>query len=1091
MPVNFSGLTSTTRLEVLRLTGLMDSPAEASFDRLTRLAARLLHAPVALVSLVDDCRQFFKSAVGLPEPWASARETPLSHSFCQYVVRTSRPLIVADAREHPLVRENLAIADLGVIAYLGIPLVTSEGEVLGSFCAIDGQVRCWAPDDVETMTDLAASVAAEIELRRDVRRLATQEGELRTNQRFIQNIIEATPAILYVFGLQEKRTLWTNGRVKAVLGYPDHTLLDLDELKVLEMIHPEDVPNFVCSLDNVEMLADGDVRDSEYRMRHADGSWRWLHNRTVVSRRDDSGVPDRVLGFVEDVTAKKQAEGLARRMFEISSDAHLIFHERDGILDCNEAAVRMLGHREKREILSHHPAEFSPEFQPCGRRSMDLAVEKTTAARRDGHHQFDWVHLRADNSHFPCEVTLTPVEIGGRSLLLVVWHDLTARKLVEEEMLRAKQAAEAANRAKSEFLANMSHEIRTPMNGILGMTDLALETNLTAQQSEYLGLVKVSAESLLTVINDILDFSKIEAGKLDLEPIPFDLQEHVSDALRVLAIRAEDRGLELALRVAPELPSMVVGDPGRLRQVLVNLVGNAIKFTETGEVVVSVEPVPQDEYEYDREPDGVALRISIADTGVGIPAAKLNTIFEPFEQADGSTTRRFGGTGLGLAICTKLVALMGGRIQVESEPGRGSIFRFDARLGRPGRTLGSSSTRPFPTLGGLPILVVDDHPAARRAIEEILEGRGAWPISVNSGEAAFSTLRDRARAGKPFAAAVIDQRMPGMDGPALARAIRAEPTIRALPVVMLASASRPLDAATAQAAGIAAMVLKPATPASLASALARVLGGSTSALGGGGESRGPSPLASKAQGDPARRLRVLLVEDQEINRKVALRMLERFGHESKVAVNGRDALDRLALEPFDLVFMDLQMPEMDGIEAITAIRLAEQGTGRHQPVLALTAHAMKGDRERCLLAGFDGYVSKPIRPEELRDALEDAADRLVAALRASILATLGEEGEARPPDRVAAFLADASILLTGLLAAGGGPEIAGRADALASLALNSGAVELSDAARELAKEFDLADLDPPRERLRRAWARVVAALGVESPAPAQAALVAR
>jgi PAS domain S-box-containing protein len=323
MDVDHSRLADPSRLEALRLTGLMDSLPEPSFDRLTRLASRLLAAPVSLISLVDDCRQFFKSAVGLPEPWASARQTRLTHSFCRHVVVSGLPLIVADARSNALVRENRAIPEMGVIAYLGIPLVTSDGNVLGSFCVVDVEPRRWSPDDVATMTDLAASVSTEIELRRDVERRIAHEEALRGKQRFIQSILEATPAILYVFGLEERRTLWTNGRVRAVLGHPDEDLLDLDESEVRGMVHPDDLPGFTCSLEGIELLGDGEVRDSEYRMRHVDGTWRWLHNRTVVSRRDSSGRPDRVLGFVEDVTEKKQAEGLARRMFEISSDAHL------------------------------------------------------------------------------------------------------------------------------------------------------------------------------------------------------------------------------------------------------------------------------------------------------------------------------------------------------------------------------------------------------------------------------------------------------------------------------------------------------------------------------------------------------------------------------------------------------------------------------------------------------------------------------------------------------------------------------------------------------------------------------------------------
>ena len=697
-------LRDPSRLEALRLTGLMDSPPEASFDRLTRLAARLLRAPVSLVSLVDDCRQFFKSAVGLPVPWDSARETPLSHSFCQHVVASGRRMVVNDARLDPLVRENRAIPDLGVIAYLGIPLVTADGHVLGSFCAIDGAPRDWTSEEVDTMTDLAASVSTEIELRRDVARRAAYEAELRSKRRFIENIVETSPSTHFLYSLREKRTLWTNNRDLNSLGYPAEYVRALTESDVVGLSHPDELEGLHAIAERIARLEDGQVAEREYRLRHADGSWRWFRSRAVVSSRDPSGRPDQIVGVVEDLTERRKADDLSRLMFEISSDAHLIFDERDGILDCNEAAVRMLGRVDKGEVLHMHPAELSPEFQPDGRRSMEKCREMDALARRDGHHRFDWLHRRADGEVFPCEVSLTPVEVGGRSVLLVVWHDLTERERIEAELRRAKEAAEAASRAKSEFLANMSHEIRTPMNGILGMTDLALDTELSPLQREYLGLVKTSAESLMTIIDDILDFSKIEAGQLELDPVPFDLHDLVGESLRTLAIRADDKGLELALRVAPGVPSAVLGDPDRLRQLLVNLVGNAIKFTSSGEVVVSIEP------DEGREgPGQVALRFRVADTGIGIPPEKHATIFEPFEQADGSTTRKFGGTGLGLAICVKLVGMMGGHLRVDSEPGLGSTFTFTIKVGR---VLGLDDPRATPALAlpaDLPIPVVDDN----------------------------------------------------------------------------------------------------------------------------------------------------------------------------------------------------------------------------------------------------------------------------------------------------------------------------------------------------------------------------------------------
>ena len=1071
MAADHSRVREPSRLEALRATGLMDSPPDASFDRLTRLAARWLRAPVALVSLVDDCRQFFKSAIGLPEPWASARETPLSHSFCQHVVDLGRPLVVNDARLDPLVLENRAIPDLGVIAYLGVPLVTSDGQFLGSFCAIDGVPREWNADEIDTMADLAASVSTEIELRRDVVIRANYEAELRSKRRFIENILEASPVTHYVYSLREKRPLWISDRAPTSLGYATDYARTLGEADFASMHHPDDLAGFRSHLERIAGLEDGQVAEREYRMRHADGSWRWYRSRSVVSARDPAGRPEQVTGVLEDFTDRKKADDLARLMFEISSDAHLIFDEKDGILDCNEAALRVLRCDDKAKILGKHPEAFSAKFLPDGTPHVSDSRRIDSTARREGHYRFDWWACRFDGEVFPCEVSLTPVDVGGRSVLLVVWHELTERKQIEEELRRAKEAAEAASRAKSEFLANMSHEIRTPMNGILGMADLALDTELSTLQREYLGLVKSSAESLLTVINDILDFSKVEAGKLDLDPVPFDLEELVVETLRPLAIRADDKGLELALRIAPGVPMGVVGDPDRLRQILVNLVGNAIKFTPGGEVVVSVETD-----EGRPGPGQVPLRFRVADTGIGIPREKQATIFEPFEQADGSTTRRFGGTGLGLAICAKLVGMMGGRLWVESEPGRGSTFTFAVPMGRVDGLDDSRAVSGAPLRDGSPILVVDDNASCRRIFDELLTGWGLRPTSVESGETALRALRASSAGGDPFIAAILDGRMPGMSGEDLAGLIRLEPGFREIPLLILASASHP----PSSLAEIAGCLTKPIRPSSLREALASAMGSPASRV----EVAPPRSL-ERPPIDPAGRLHVLLVEDQSVNRKVAVRMLERLGHSSAVALDGREALDRLESGAYDAVLMDVQMPVMGGLEAIAALRALERGTGRHLPAIALTAHALKGDREHCLEAGFDGYLSKPIRPDELREALERLAGEVMGRVGRSIVGGLED---ARGGDRslirgrIDAFQAEATGRRAGLERALGdrdAREASAMASGLALLARTIGAGDLADAClvvNGLARAGRLADVGGPVDALRRAWDRAFLAL---------------
>ena len=793
-----------------------------------------------------------------------------------------------------------------------------------------------------------------------IRRLAASEERFRA---MVENSMDAV-ALVDAKGV----ITYASPSTKRVLGYASE---EYAGHAFSEFVHPDDLGPFRASIRPVAEVPGAAIK-TLCRVRHKDGKWRWIEGYSM-NLLDKPNVHAMVANY-RDITERKLAE---EELIRLSRQNQMILDAMgEGIcgtgedgraIFANPAAVKISGFSLQEllggrlhELMHHTKTDGTPyPLEEC----PILATLKKGAPLCKG----DEVFWRKDGSSYPVEYLSMPImEEGGVVGAVVTFKDITQRQIAERELHRAKEAAEEASRAKSEFLANMSHEIRTPMNGILGMTELTLHTELTPEQREQVETVKSSAEALLTIINDILDFSKVEAGKLDLERIEFDLRTTLDQVMEQLAWQAHEKGLELALDVRPEAPETVLGDPTRLRQILMNLVGNAIKFTARGEVVVLVEVEP-------RSGDQQLLHVTVNDTGIGIPKEWHKGIFESFSQADSSTTRRFGGTGLGLTISSRLAQMMSGQMWVESEPGKGSQFHFTAVLGVQDQVHPQTALAP-PSLANIGALVVDDNATNRRILDETLRRWGILTTLADGGEAALAALG--ANPAKPFDLILLDVHMPEMNGFTLAEAIRNNPKTAGSSLLMLTSMGQRGDGAHCRALGIDAYLAKPVRQRELQDAILTVLSRTA-------EERGTAPLVTRhtlreerahmaGERNPVtgRGIRILLVDDNPVNRRIALRLLEKRGHSVALAEDGFQALTALTDGSFDVVLMDVQMPGMDGYEATAAIREKERQTGRHIPVVAMTAHAMQGDRERCLSAGMDGYIAKPIAAGELYDVVE-------------------------------------------------------------------------------------------------------------------------
>ncbi len=780
-------------------------------------------------------------------------------------------------------------------------------------------------------------------------------AEMLAEQRLRLVLDSVSSGIIGVDG--DARAIFANPAAGRMLGFSESELIGRPIHEIIHSRRPDGsfYPTDACPLH--EALARGTLqRRAEEMLWRRDGSG-FAAQYSATPFRMDGKVIGAVVVF-SDITETREMEERMRAIYENSADGFVIFDDQARPIDCNPALQRLFKLESPKEFVERF-FELSPPRQPDGTPSPDAAARYLRAAYDKGFQRFQWMHVAADGSPIPCEITLVQMRLQGKPAIFGNIHDVGELKKAEEKLRQAQEAAEAASRAKGDFLANMSHEIRTPLNAILGLTHLALKSGLTPRQRDYLEKIHTAGNSLLGIINDVLDFSKIEAGKLELESAVFNLDDVLDNLAGLITVKAHEKeALEVLFRTRPEVPRTLVGDPLRLGQVLINLANNAIKFTEAGEIVVSTELIRADVA-------AVRLRFSIRDTGIGLTAAQRERLFESFSQADTSTTRKFGGTGLGLAICKRLVGMMGGDIRVESVPGRGSTFSFSAEFGIGPGAAGRRPAAP-PELRGMRVLVVDDHPVSRAILREMLESFGFAVSQAASGAEGL----DRFAAppdGRPYELVVMDWKMPGMDGIEAARRIKACNGRKPTPVILVTAYGRE-DTWRDAAAGLAGVLLKPVSPSLLFDTIMGIFSGGRPAMS--------APRAAEQTAAAAERLagaRVLLVEDNEINQQVAMEILRGAGLDVALAVNGREAVDRVRWEVFDAVLMDVQMPVMDGYAATREIRRWEGGMPNKGlppiPVIAMTANAMSGDPAKSIAAGMNAHITKPIDPGLLFETL--------------------------------------------------------------------------------------------------------------------------
>jgi PAS domain S-box-containing protein len=826
-------------------------------------------------------------------------------------------------------------ADDKIVLDSGKPIINREEPGLDS----QGN-RIWTLTTKVPLRDKEGQIVGLVGIGHDITDRKQVEEAYRVSEAQLSGLFAAMNDIVIVYDRAGKY-------ISIAPTHPDLLIKPPEELigKTLYDVFPKsEAESF--SKDIQTVLEAHKIRQVEYSLPIS-GQTTWF-TATISPMQKDT-----VLWVARDITERKRVESeLDKRKQYFESlvknipVAIVVLTNDERILSCNPAFEKLFGYGENEVVGTLLDTLITTEETLSEARQYTQQVMRTT------------VHAigkrrRRDGSLMDVEIFGVPVFVGSEKIgVLAMYHDIS-------ELMHARREAEEANRSKSEFLANMSHEIRTPMNGVIGMLELALDTQLDDEQRDYLQTSLQSAESLLTLLNDILDFSRIEAGRLELEKINFNLRSAVEDVAFTLAKRAQDKGLEMACLINPDLSSDLRGDPGRLRQILVNLVGNAIKFTHQGEIVIRAEPI-------EITASGAVVHFSVQDTGIGVPYERQVSVFERFTQADGSTTRKYGGTGLGLTISKQLVEMMGGKIGVESTPGSGSTFWFDIRFEKQPHE--KKVTGPLTLVGPgnltqARILVVDDNQTNRIILTKNVEALGSRVDAVASGAKALEVLRNADRVGDPYHIVLLDMQMPSMDGEQTARAIKSDPVMKDVKIIILTSMGQRGDAVRLEALGCSGYLLKPVKQQMLFDAVIEALGRK--------EEHQQGLITRHSLSEQRKQgLRLLLAEDNSLNQKLAVALLQKAGYSVDAVETGQQALERVKVIPYSAVLMDVQMPEMDGFESTQQIRIWERERGSHIPIIAMTAHAMQGDRERCLEAGMDDYITKPIEPKVLFSVLD-------------------------------------------------------------------------------------------------------------------------